>query len=230
MSACPHCSRSVRANRLVAHTRVCVQDPVVAERVKEGLRQVSPFGVLLSWEDYRVSVAGRDGMPSYRTLRWQIGDWDAIARWAGLRPYGELSEEIWGAARKRLRDLSYKFYDGLYGPCIEDWEDGRAYYLPRAAELMERLGSWSAVLGWAGGMEEASPSYYALMARDRELRARKQAQAKARARIKLMEVEAALIEQDRNAAVGVEVCKPRNVTYYDWRTRSYYQCSAASIR
>lgn len=191
---------------------------------------MSPVGAILSKERYRREVAGRNGMPSYRLLRRTVGVWSDVARWAGLRPHREWQAAVWGAARKYLVDLAYRLHEGNYGPSVDEWEIYRPDYLPDGPTLQRRLGNWAAVLGWAGGLEEAPDAFYLRAAALRERRRWQELRPKHASEAALAKLEARMLDEDRHKADLLTVSEPRVVKMYDWTTRRWRERAAASVR
>lgn len=227
MAQCSYCRESVVNHRLRAHSAVCLANPKLAESVRSTLRRRSCYGVLMSQRSYILHIAGRDGMPSQSYLQRHLGTWSNVALWAGLRPQSELYDAIWKASKSLMVDLSFAFYDGQYGPSQDDWETRRDQQMPSAAALLKRLRTWSNVLAWAGGLEEASPNFYANARRIREAKAAKVVAHRMAVRKALAEAE----ESSVTVSDGVPVMEsPKEVVYYDWTYRCYRKRSAASVR
>lgn len=217
-------------NRMRAHSSVCVRNEAVARRIKTVLREASPHGVLLSRFEYVERIAGRDGMPSATFLLREVGGWAEVARWAGLRPHGDAAEVIWKETRSQLVDLSYRFHEGTYGPSSHEWDMHRHPALPPSEKLKKRFITWSSVLAWAGGMEEASEAYYQKRERAR-VRQRQAAIAKKSAASKrLAAVEDELMREELSAQGLTIAGEIRTGFRYDWTTRRYYECTAATLR
>lgn len=222
---CPYCKNSFSDHNYERHYASCLARPDVASRVKSVLRKISPDGVILPCRRYIADVSGKDGMPSVGLLRKAIGSWSDVAAWAGLRASHVKKEEVWRDARLALIDLGYKLHGGEFGPSPDEWDSMCPPGSPPSKTLVNRFGSWSSVLLWAGGMRKATPEYYAASQDQREYASVGSQRNEARER--LLRVESKLMSLPSGLPV---VSEPEEVEIYDWTFRRWRKRSVASVR
>lgn len=96
LKACPHCGREMYAKQLVDHEYTCLENPVAAAAARAALVASSVDGAIGSQTAYDRARVAYPGAASAQVLAKRLGDWAAVARWAGLEAHynrGGISDE-----------------------------------------------------------------------------------------------------------------------------------------
>lgn len=84
-ATCPHCGCEVQPASLARHKHSCYARPGVYDAVRAAMDHPDKPNTAISLDAYR-AIASARGLPSYEALRKQLGSWDQICAWAGLKP------------------------------------------------------------------------------------------------------------------------------------------------
>jgi len=209
MSVCPHCHHKIGARWGERHLLTCPERPDTAAKIKQFLSDTAYHGTVIRGAYfYQEHYEAVDGLPSPATLKRHFGNWAAVARWAGLEPYEELTRVRLELVRAELHRLSDELYDGIICPSAGDWQIYSPTELPREELLRQTFGTWDQVAE-AVSLRLESATYYRRASKQRQ----DAAEIMLAAEMEAMERER---ERERAADRGLVVRHESVRSIYDW--------------